>query len=144
MDLNQAIRTGYFRELNNSILFQGNVVRIFDSFAIPAEVEFPYIVMANISSAQVSVKRCFVFNASTQIDIMTGSISPIGREQSEIISEQIQNILIPLDFTDINLSAYGFEVGSSELIDNTDLTSTRAPYYIFRKTLRINHLINKL
>ena len=77
MDLNQAIRTGYFRELNNSILFQGNVVRIFDSFAIPAEVEFPYIVMANISSAQVSVKRCFVFNASTQIDIMTGSIRAI-------------------------------------------------------------------
>ncbi|AGO48019.1 hypothetical protein Phi18:2_gp52 [Cellulophaga phage phi18:2] len=145
MDVNLALRKGYFKELNGSISFNSKAVKIYDTFANPNdEVEYPYIILSTIRSGQISVKRCYHFDASINIDIVTGSLNNIGREDSEIISDQIQNLLLNLNFTDLDLSDYGYTVGDTRLTNNLDMTSKSNAYYIFRKILTFNHLINKI
>lgn len=144
MDLNQAIKTAYFKALKGNILQDGEVVPVVDSFAIPTNLTYPYIVLNTISTKQISVKRCFIYDAFAQVDIVTGSINNIGTEKSNEISENVQKILIPLDFTDLDLNSYGFEIAKSELSSNLNISDKSDNIYLFRKILTIQHLINKI
>jgi len=141
MELSKAIRLGYFDALNGNITFNSNVVPVFDAFAIPDGITYPYILLSSQTSNQLRIKRCKRYNASILIDIVTGSTDPIGRSDAEDIAEQIDNIVSPDTFKDLDLSAYDYQICDTYRDNDTDLSDKNNIYYIFRKLLTYNHLV---
>lgn len=144
MELSKAIRTAYFAALDDNITHNAQVVPVYDAFAIPEGVTYPYILLSSQTSNQLSIKRCKRYNSTILIDIVTRSTYPIGRSDSEDIAEQIDNIINPDTFQDLDLSAYGYQLGNTTREGDNDLSDKNNIYYIFRKLLTYNHLIVKL
>lgn len=144
MEISKAVRTAYFTALNGNITFNSNVVPVFDAYAVPDGIPYPYILLSSQTSNQLTIKRCKRYNASILIDIVTGSTDLIGRSDAEDIAEQVEDIVNPDTFIDLDLSAYGFQLGNTTRDNDTDLTDKNNIYYIYRKLLTYNHLIVKL
>jgi putative aminopeptidase FrvX len=77
------------------------------------------------------------------VDVVTGSKDPKGRGDAEDIAEQVNNIINPDTFIDLDLSAYGYQLGNTRLENDTDISSKNNNGYVFRKLLRYSHLIIK-
>ena len=58
MELSKAIRTAYFTALNGNVTYNGNDVPLFDAYAIPDGVTYPYILLSSQTSNQLRIKRC--------------------------------------------------------------------------------------
>jgi len=144
MELSKAIRTAYFTALNGSVTFNSNVVPVFDAYAVPDGVSYPYILLSSQTSIQGNLKRCKRYDASILIDIVTGSTDPIGRSDAEDISEQIEDIVNPDSFADLNLNANGYDIGNTSRAGDNDLSDKNGIYYIFRKLITYDHIITKL
>jgi len=144
MELSKAIRTAYFTALDGNITFNSNVVPVFDAYAVPDDIQYPYILLSSQTSNQLSIKRCKRYNASILIDIVTGSTDPIGRSDAEDIAEQVDAIVNPDTFIDPDLSAYGYQLGNTLRDGDNDLTDKNGLYYIYRKLLTYNFLIIKI
>lgn len=144
MELSKAIRTAYYTALNGNITFNSEVVPVYDAFAVPDGITYPYILLSSQTSNQLFIKRCKRYNTSILIDIVTGSTEPIGRSDSEDIAEQIEGIINPDTFTDLDLSAYGYQLGNTNRGADNDLSDKNNIYYVFRKLLTYDHLVVKL
>lgn len=144
MELSKAVRTAYYTALNGQITFNSNIVPVFDVYALPDGVPYPYILLSSQTSNQLTIKRCKRYNASILIDIVTGSTDPIGRSDAEDIAGQIEDIINPDTFIDLDLSAYDYQLMNTTRDNDTDLTDKNNIYYIYRKLLTYNHLIVKL
>lgn len=144
MELSKAIRTGYFTALNGNVTFNSNIVPVFDAFAIPEGVSYPYILLSSQRSTQGNLKRCKRYNASILIDIVTGSSDPIGRSDAEDIAEQIEDIINPDSFEDLNININGYDIGNTSRAGDNDLSDKNGIYYIFRKLITYDHIITKI
>lgn len=142
MELSKAIRTAYFTALNGNVIFDSKVVPVFDAYALPDGIPYPYILLSSQTSNQLSIKRCKRYNASILIDIVTGSTDPIGRSDAEDIAEQIENIINPDTF--IDLTATDYQIGNTTRESDNDLTDKNNIYYIYRKLLTYSFLAVKL
>lgn len=139
MELSKAIRTGYYTALNGNIS-----APVYDVYAIPEGVKYPYVLLSSQTSIQGNLKRCKKYDATILLDIVTGSTDPIGREQSENIAEEIENIINPDSFADIDLSSNGYSIGNTTRGSDYDMGDKNGAYYVFRKLIRYEHLISKL
>lgn len=144
MELSKAIRTAYFTALNGNVTFNSIVVPVFDAFAIPDGVTYPYILLSSQTSVQGNLKRCKRYSASILIDIVTGSTDPIGRSDSEDIAEQIEDIINPDSFEDLNININGYDIGNTSRAGDNDLSDKNGVYYIFRKLITYDHIITKI
>lgn len=144
MELSKAVRTAYFEALDGNITFNSVVVPVYDAYAVPDGIPYPYILLSSQTSNQLSIKRCKRYNSSILIDIVTGSTDPIGRSDAEDIAEQIEDIINPDTFTDLDLSDYGYQLGNTTRESDNDLTDKNNIYYIYRKLLTYSHLIVKI
>jgi len=144
MELSKAIRTAYFTALNGNVTYNGNEVPLFDAYAIPDGISYPYILLSSQTSNQLQIKRCKRYNASILIDIVTGSTDPIGRSDAEDIAEQVENIVNPDTFLDPDLSAYGYQLGNTTRESDNDLSDKNNIYYVYRKLLTYSFLAVKL
>lgn len=144
MELSKAIRTAYYTALNGNVTFNSNVVPVFDAFAIPDGVTYPYILLSSQTSVQGNLKRCKRYSASILIDIVTGSADPIGRSDAEDIAEQIEDIVNPDSFADLNLNVNGYDIGNTSRAGDSDLSDKNGIYYIFRKLITYDHIVTKL
>lgn len=144
MELNKAIRTKYFELLDGQVSFNSKIVPVFDVYAIPDGITYPYILLSSQTSNQLQIKRCKRYNSSILIDIVTGGTDAIGRSDSEDIAEQIENIVNPDTFIDPSLIAYGYQLGNTFLESTNDLTDKNNIYYIYRKLLTYSFLAVKL
>jgi len=144
MELSKVLRLAYENALSGNVLFNALPVPVYDAFALPEISGYPYILLSSQTSNQLSIKRCKRYNTSILVDIVTGSTDPIGRSDAEDISEQIENIINPDTFIDLDLSAYDYQLMNTTRDNDTDLTDKNNIYYIYRKLLTYNHLIVKL
>ena len=141
----KAIRFGYYNALNGNVTSNSVPVPIFDVYAVPEDIDKPYILLSTQTTNQLTIKRCKRFNATILIDIVTGGLNNMaGRIQAEDIAEQIENIINPDTFTDLDISAYGYQLANTETESDTDSSLQNGSEYIYRKLLRYNHLIVKL
>jgi hypothetical protein len=143
MDLSLALRTGYFTALNGNVSVNAVNLPIYDAYAIPEGVTYPYVLLSSQTESQRIVKNSKIFNVTLLIDIVTGNINPFGRKQSEQIAEQIENIINSDSFTDIDISANGYTIGNTIRESSYDTTDKNNNYYIYRKLIRYNHIISK-
>jgi len=144
MELSKAVRTAYYTALDGNIIFDSAVVPVYDAYALPDGIPYPYILLSSQTSNQLSIKRCKRYNSSILIDIVTGSTDPIGRSDAEDIAEQVEDIVNPDTFVDIDLSSHGYQLGNTTRDGDNDLTDKNNIYYIYRKLLTYNFLIVKL
>jgi hypothetical protein len=144
MELSLALRKGYFAKINGQIMNGVDTVPVYDIFAIPEETTYPYILLSSQTSTQRINKGNKIYNATMLIDIVTGDLNPIGREQSETIADQIELLVNPLDRSDIDITAHGYEIGDTYREDDSDLGAKNDQYYILRKLMRYRHIITKL
>lgn len=144
MELSKAIRTAYYTALSGNVTFNGNDVPVFDAYAIPDGVTYPYILLSSQTSNQLNIKRCKRYNASILIDIVTGSTDPIGRSDAEDIAEQIEDIVSPDTFLDPDLTSYGYQLGNTTREGDNDISDKNNLYYIYRKLLTYSFLAVKL
>lgn len=144
MEASKAIRTGYFLALNGNITSNGNNVPIFDVYALPENTPYPYVLLSTQTAVQLDVKRCKRYNTRMLIDIVTASDNPIGRSEAEDIAEQIEDIVIPSTFTDIDLTAYGYELLNTKREQDTDASLMNGTKYIYRKLITYSSLTVKL
>jgi len=139
MELSKAVRTGYYSALSGVIS-----APVFDAFALPNGVDYPYVIISSQSSVQRTVKRCKVYDLSIVIDIVTGSPNVIGMSQAEDIAEEIENIINPDTFEDIDIRANGYKIGDTRRIADNQITTKNEVNYIFRKLITYSHIIHKI
>lgn len=144
MELSTAIRTGYFEALNGNIIVNGNVVKLYDTYATPQnETEYPYVILSTQVDNQREQKHCKIYNASILLDIVTASRNTFGREQAEDIAEQIDNIVNPLG-VNLNITDKGYAIGNTIRGEAFEFNDRSNVFYIYRKLIRYNHLISKI
>lgn len=141
MELSSALRKGYYTTLNGNVTYKGSPVKVYDTFALPEDAGYPYILLSSQTSAQRLVKGCKVYDATILIDIVTGSLTPSGRFSAENIAEQVENLV---NTTRIDITADGYSIGHTTRESDSDVGSKNDQYYIFRKLMRYKHLIDKL
>lgn len=138
MELSKAIRIGYIQALS------GISVPVYDGFALPEDVDPPYVLVSAQTSVQRNVKRCKNYDAQIVLDVVTRSIDPIGFTDSEDIAEEIENIVIPDTFEDINIELNGFEILDTHRLNDNHISERNAQFYLYRKIITYNHIISKL
>lgn len=139
MELSKAVRTGYYTALSGVIS-----APVFDAFALPNNIDYPYVLISSQTSVQRSIKRCKVYDLSIVIDIVTGSPNVIGMSQAEDIAEEIENIINPDTFEDIDIRANGYKIGDTRRIADNQITTKNEVNYIFRKLITYSHIIHKI
>lgn len=139
MSLSKALRTAYYQALNGNILHNGNPVPVYDAFAL--NNTYPYIIISSQTAVQERLKTAKGYDVTILIDIVTGSLDPIGRAQSEDIGEQVENIINPDSMQDITVAGYQVINTQNEL--DSDLTAKNDQYYIYRKLKRYRHELFK-
>lgn len=137
MEVSKAVRTAYFSALS------GISVPVYDVFAAPEGITPPYVLISTQVTNQLTIKRCKRYNTSVLLDIVTRSLDPIGREDAEEIAQEIEDIINPDTFEDLDLSAYGYQLGNTIRENDTDSSLKSDQYYIYRKLVTYNHLIIK-
>lgn len=137
MQVSKAIRTGIFQAL------QALEHDVYDVFAVPEDVTYPYILISSQTSTQRGSKTCKDYNATVLIDIVTGSTDPQGRSQSEDIAEQVDEIINPDNRQYIDLHPFGYEMATVRREQDYENTLKNDMYYIYRKLMRYNLLISK-
>lgn len=135
MELSKAIRTGYYSALNGVIS-----APVYDAFAIPEQVQYPYVLVSNQTSVQRYLKTCKAYDVQIILDIVTGSTDTIGMSDAEDIAEEIENII---NVGDIDISANGYVIGNTFRVGDGHLTSKNDKYYIYRKLLTYSHIVSK-
>lgn len=139
MELSKAVRTGYYQALSGNIS-----APVYDAFAIPERPQYPYVLISSQTSVQRTIKRCKAYDVSITLDIVTGSTDQIGMEQAEDIAEEIENIVNPDTFVDIDISGNGYRIGNTVRLGDSHLTGRNKLYYIYRKILNYSHIVSKL
>lgn len=145
MELSKAIRFGYYEALFGNVTDGGLAVPIFDVYAVPENVSKPYILLSTQTSNQGNLKRCKRYTATILIDIVTGDQNSMsGRQQAENIAEQIEEIINPDSFDDIDITAYGYDIGNTSRESDTDASLMNGTEYVYRKLIRYEHIVTKM
>lgn len=139
MDLSKAVRLGYADVILSSISCP-----VYDAFAIPLNVTYPYVLVSAQTSVQRNVKRCKIYDATINLDIVTGKREPFGFNEADDIAFEIESLVNPDTYTDIDLSSYGFKIGDTKFGGEARLSNKNESHYINRKVITYNHLISKL
>lgn len=139
-----AIRKGVFLALDENITLNSEIVAVYDAFEIPDGVSYPYILLSSQSSSQRVTKGRRPQDAEITIDIVTGFRSPEGREQSEDIADQINELINPDDRSNLDLSAYGYKMGDINIRRSYDVTDKNDIYYVYRKIVVYSLIISKI
>lgn len=139
MELSLAIRTALYQSLDGIIS-----APVFDAYALPENTPYPYVLLSSQTSVQRLVDTCRVYDATALIDIVTGSLDPIGRAQSEMIASEIEAIVNPDNNSDIYTEANGYQISYTNREQDFDTSARNGGFYIFRKLLRYRFLVQKL
>lgn len=144
MEVSLAIRKGYFDALNGNVSYNSVDLGIYDAYAVPEDVAYPYILLSSQVESQRLQKDCKTYDANILIDVVTGDLNPIGRQQSEEIADQIEDIINPDSRVNIDIESDGYKIGSTNRLEGSDLTAKNNQYYVFRKLIRYQHIICKI
>ena len=146
MDIQLALRKAYYAALENKITKPGTTdfVPIVDFVASPSAVKYPYIILGDIRRSQVNVKNCRIFDISITLDVVTADNQTVGREDNDIICGEIDEILLNLNNQDLDLSAYGYSIGHTEISNSHNIGGKNVGLYVYRRLTTYKHLINNI
>lgn len=145
MNLDKAIRTGVYLAIEGNISFNGENVESFDAMAVAEnQNKYPYILLSSQTHEQRNGKVRRPYDATLQVDIVTGAINPIGRDMAEDIEEQISSIVCPDDRIDLDIVLNGWEIKDTRILSSRDFNSRNGQYYVFRKVVVYSFIVSKI
>ena len=136
MDLSKALKAGYFQALYPEI-----GVPIYDAFSIPEMAPYPYVIISSITTSEIANTSCKKFNADVTLDIVTGFTRPTGMDQAFDIAEDIEAIINPTNKVDINITAYGWRIGNTNLATSDSIQLRTSEYWIYRNVRTYSHIV---
>jgi hypothetical protein len=136
MDLSKALKAGYFQALYPEI-----GVPIYDAFSIPEMAGYPYVIISSITTSEITNTTCKKFNADVTLDIVTGFTRPTGMDQAFDIAQDIEDIINPMSNVDININAYGWEIGTTNLASSDSVQLRTGEYWIYRNVRTYSHIV---
>jgi hypothetical protein len=136
MDLSKALKAGYFQALYPEI-----GVPIYDAFSIPEMAGYPYVIISSITTSEITSSNCKKFNADVTLDIVTGFTRPTGMDQAFDIAQDIEDIINPMSNADININAYGWEIGTTNLASSDSVQLRTGEYWIYRNVRTYSHIV---
>lgn len=139
MDISLAIKTGYFQALSPEI-----GIPVYDAFAIPESATYPYVIISDISVSERLPNGSKIYNVVVTLDVVTGFTSPTGSNQSYEISGEIQEIVNPMDMSDLNIEENGWAIGETRLIGSNPIQLRSGAYWIYRNVLSFSHIVYQL
>ena len=74
--------------------------------------------------------------------IMNFTVPP-SVEDLEDIAEEIENIVNPDTYIDLDITANGYKIGNTFRIGDNNLTARNDLYYVYRKILTYGHIVSK-
>jgi hypothetical protein len=142
----EPLRQTIYGLLNGNVIYQGNIIPVFDSYAQINTVA-PYIVVADISESLTRNKQVFdqdllvTFDTVTEYDKGQNN----GRYDSEKIANEIMKILIP----DVSGSGELYEMDDFqcqdvEKVNGQSLTEVSDTKKVFRKVIQIMYTIKQI
>ena len=134
-----ALRKGYFDALEGNITVDMITIPIYDG--VNPNEESMYIVLAERSATQEDNKCGFDYSCTMLVDCIVKSTN-FGYYKSDDIAEQVLGFINSNSLLD--LTAYGFEMVSTELTDTNNLTSLNPEDGVFRTLLRFSHKLHKI
>lgn len=144
MNLDKAIRTGIIAALAG-LQYDGKDVLVVDGMAFPEEgLPYPYILVSAQTHTQRSTKGRRPFDATAQLDVVTGFLSPEGRDVAEDIEEAATALICPDNRQDMDITANGWEIGDTTILNSTDFNNKNDIYYVFRKTTVFGFIVSKV
>lgn len=144
MDVNTAIREGIVSALSGNVTYKSKTVPIYDSYAIPNAVKYPYILVGSQTSSQVNTKGNRPIRATVVLDVVTGFLSPEGRKASETIFESANALINSDTRVDMDIESMGWRILDTNLISNGDLAARNQVYYVFRKLGTYTFILTKV
>jgi hypothetical protein len=136
MDISLAIKSGYFESLS-----YGLNIPVYDAFAIPTGVSYPYVIIAEVQVSERLPNGCEIYNANVTVDIVTGFSSPKGMNEAWNISEVVKSIIRPSNGEDINLNDKGWNVGETRLLGSNPNQFRTDNWWIYRNILQFSHIV---
>lgn len=136
MDISLALKTGYFQALNPEI-----GIPIYDAFSVPSNAVYPYVIIADISVQERLPNGCKIYNATVTLDIVTGFTSPTGMNAAWNISEDITDIVNPMNLQDLNIEGNGWGIGETRLASSNPVQLKTGTYWIYRNVLQFSHIV---
>lgn len=137
MDLNRALYRAYFEALKPLS------TPVYDAYSVPVQVDYPYVIVSDVSSSERLPNGCRVYNADVRLDIVTGFSSPKGMGDAWAIAESIKNIINPDSFADIDANPFGWEVGETRLGGSDSVQLRTGNHWIYRNLLTFRHIVYK-
>lgn len=138
MEVSLAVRIGYVSALDGNISAE-----VFDAFALPENTPYPYVLISSQTEVQREVTDGKVYDVTVQIDVVTGSQEPIGRQQAEEIASEIENIINPDTYQDIDIATYGYRIADTNRELGFSQFDRNGIFYINRKIIIYRHLCHK-
>ena len=138
MDISLALKTAYFQALNPEI-----GVPIYDAFSVPESASYPYVIISDISVQERIPNGCKIYNATVTLDVVTGFSSPTGMNTAWNISEDITDIVNPMDMEDL-VPGNGWNIGETRLVGSNPLQLRTGAYWIYRNVLVFSHIVNPI
>lgn len=136
MDISLALKTGYFQALNPEI-----GIPIYDAFSVPVSATYPYVIISEISVQERIPNGCKIYNATVTLDVVTGFTSPTGMNAAWSISEDITDIVNPMDLADLVVDGYGWSIGETRLIGSNPVQLKTGTFWIYRNVLVFSHIV---
>lgn len=140
-DPGYSLRKAYFDKLNGNVLLNSTTVNIYDN--IPNHAEYPYIQIANISTADESTKDNFNTNCVVTLQLYTGTAGySYSKKDVDTLSNQVLQLLVSK--TNKPDAGPDFSIITSQLESSTYLETQYDGFYEVRKIIRIRNIIEQL
>ena len=134
MNVHEALVRGYVTTIS------GLGYSVYQESAVPENADYPFVLISTVQVIQRFAKPCLVYEAFVTVDIVTGSLSPVGNLQALGIAEDIDDAINPAN-SDITIGG-GWVVGSTYLQSSNNISSRSNEKYIYRNLLTYRHLIS--
>ena len=133
MSVHEALLKAYYTTIS------GLGYACYQEFAVPENVNYPFVLISTIQVIQRQVKPCVQYECFVTVDIVTGSISPVGNLQAVGIAEDIDAAINDPE-TNIALAS-PWVIGNTYLQSSNNLSSRNDDSYIYRNIRTYRHLI---
>jgi hypothetical protein len=143
MEIQEALRIGYRRELFPNVVINSIPVPVFGEGSVPENQIEPYIIITAYTGNQIRTDKCKPFEVTQLVDIVTASNKPMGFGQANLIADQVENIINPDNRIDIDITDLGYRIGDTYSIESNPLANKTETRYIYRILKRYRHLISK-
>jgi len=130
MIVEEFVQSKYYTDL------AGLGLQVYSSGAVPEDVSYPYVLIGDIQVIQRK-NPCLLWTAFVTVDIVTGSLSPIGRSNVFDLAEQVEGVLnTPTQYT-----ANGYTLYNTYLQNSNQLEERGTFGYIYRNLRTYQHEI---